>query len=68
MFDFKNGVLTIDTSLSVADSQAISAFADTVRKGEIERIIKLLESRKCPCYCEIHMVLDPAIEAIKGEK
>ena len=43
MIDFKNGVLTIDTSLSVADSQAISAFADTVRNGEMERIIKLLE-------------------------
>lgn len=34
---------------------------------ERERIIKLLEERKCPCYCEVHMVLDPAIELIKGE-
>ncbi len=33
-----------------------------------ERIIKLLEERKCGCYCEVHMVLDPAIAAIKGEK
>lgn len=34
---------------------------------EQERIIALLEKRKCPCYCEVHMVLDPAIESIKGE-
>lgn len=33
-----------------------------------DRIIKLLEERKCGCYCEVHMVLDPAIAAIKGEK
>ena len=43
MFDFKNGVFTIDTTLSVADTQALNAFADTVRNGERERIIKLLE-------------------------
>lgn len=39
--------------------------------GRFEReleIIKLLEERKCGCYCEVHMVLDPAIAAIKGEK
>lgn len=38
------------------------------RREEQERIIKLLEERKCGCYCEVHMVLDPAIAAIKGEK
>jgi hypothetical protein len=32
-----------------------------------ERIIKLLESYKCPCYCEVHIVLDPVIALIKGE-
>lgn len=39
-----------------------------IRKEENEHIIKLLEERKCGCYCEVHMVLDPAIAAIKGEK
>lgn len=39
-----------------------------IRKEENEHIIELLEQRKCGCYCEVHMVLDPAIAAIKGEK
>lgn len=38
------------------------------RSQERERIIKLLEERKCGCYCEVHMVLDPAIAAIEGEE
>lgn len=73
MITFENGALTIDTTLSVADSQAIHAFADTVRNGEKERIIKLLEAQ-----CE--RPLDPKwehyrescscwqIALIKGEK
>lgn len=39
-----------------------------IRKEENDHIVKLLEERKCGCYCEVHMVLDPAIAAIKGEK
>jgi hypothetical protein len=34
---------------------------------ERERIIRLLEEYKCPCYCEVHIVLDPVIALIKGE-
>ena len=48
MFDFKNGALTIDTTLSVADTQALNAFADTVRNGEMERIIKIISEWDLP--------------------
>ncbi len=72
MITFENGALTIDTTLSVADSQAISAFADTVRNGEQERIIKLLETDLVENFSdysdEEECGVRTAIALIKGEK
>jgi hypothetical protein len=31
------------------------------------RIIELLESYKCPCYCEVHSVIDYVVSRLKGE-
>lgn len=71
MFDFKNGVFTIDTTLSVADTQALNAFADTVRNGERERIIKIISEWDFPVNQGIYTVDDSIkslIALIKGEK
>jgi hypothetical protein len=40
------------------------------KQGEaraVARILERLEEYKCPCYCEVHIVLDPVIALIKEE-
>jgi hypothetical protein len=52
-----------DSSVSMT-FELYEAMLYRAKEAERKRIIKLLEEYKCPCYCEVHIVLDPVIALI----